>query len=288
MIGLAKSGTSSLYYYLGQHPQIYLSPVRSPNFWGLGEQADPTYGGPVKNHTANAPTLTAYQALFRPQNQEIALGEGSSFFNFTQRAAERIYQYIPDARLIVQIRQPAERAYSQYLYARRMGWEPAATFQAALDDEARRISAAWFPFLCYRHSSLMATTLRAYYADFPKEQMHVSLFDDFRRDPASVVTKLYQFLGVDNGFVPDVHTNHNPASVGLFPWLRSKHNNRMHLFWRFLPGQFRHRLVRWLAHIDVKPPPLAPALRTALTNEFYPDICATQDLIGQDLSHWLV
>lgn len=73
-------------------------------------------------------------------------------FNFTPRAA-RIQQYRPDARLLLLLRQPADRAYSQYLFARRLGWEPAPTFAAALADEGRRKAEDWFPF--FTHATLL-------------------------------------------------------------------------------------------------------------------------------------
>ena len=144
IIGVAKAGTSSLYAYLGQHPQIFVSPVRAPNFFGLGEQPSARYGGPVPQREIAAPTLSQYTALFADGQAARTVGEGSSFFNFTPRAAARIHHYRPDARLLLLLRQPADRAYSQYLYARRLGWEPAPTFAAAIQEEGRRKAEDWF------------------------------------------------------------------------------------------------------------------------------------------------
>lgn len=288
IVGVAKAGTTSLYEYLGQHPQIFVSPVRAPNFFGLGEQPSPTYGGPVKSRPIHAPTLAAYHALFEGAQTARALGEGSSYFNFTPRAAARIQQYIPQARLLIILRQPAERAYSQYLYARRMGWEPATTFQAALDEEPRRQAEGWFPFLCYRESSLYADKLRAFYERFPAEQIHLSLFDDFRRQPLVVMRQIYHFLGVDPDFTPDVSVSHNPAAVGLWPWLRSPHNEKAARLWRYLPGGLRQRLFQQMSKVNVVQRALDPRLRRQLTAEFHNDITATQTLIGRDLTDWLI
>lgn len=288
LVGVAKAGTSSLYDYLGQHPQIFISSVRAPNFFGLGEQPSPTYGGPVKSRPIHAPTLAAYHALFAAAPKESALGEGSSYFNFTPRAAARIQHYIPQARLLIILRQPAERAYSQYLYARRMGWEPAATFQAALAEEPRRQAEGWFPFLCYRESSLYADKLRAFYARFPAEQIQLCLFEDFCRQPLMVMRQIYHFLGVDPDFTPDVSVNHNPATVGLWPWLRSPHNEKAAHLWRYVPGRLRQRLFQQMRKVNVVQLALDPRLRRQLTAEFHNDIVATQTLIGRDLTHWLI
>lgn len=287
IVGVAKSGTSSLFHYLGQHPQIYLSSVRAPNFFGLGDQPIPTYCGPVKHHHVKASTLADYQALFQNAQDAIALGEGSSFFNFTSRAAERIHGYVPWAKLIIILRQPADRAYSQYLYARRVGWEPSHTFQNALDEEERRKSESWFPFLCYQQSSMYAATLRIFYALFPTKQIHVILFDDFRQYPVNVMSELYRFLGVDPDFIPDVSVNHNPASIGLFPWLCSPHNERSARHLRFVPKQLRRALFRQMSCINVRPSSLYPRIRAKLTQRCRMDILATQKIIVRDLSDWL-
>lgn len=287
IVGAAKAGTSSLYVYLGQHPQVYTSPVRITNFFGLGEQPAPRFGGPIKDKDS-VQTLAHYCALFAGAQHEIALGEGSSFFNFTPRAAARIHHYIPDAKLIFILRQPAELAYSQYLYARRMGWEPAPTFEAALNAEPARAVEGWFPFLRYRESSRYAAKLHAFYGRFPKAQMHISLFDDFRRNPAAIVRQVYGFIDVDPDFTPDVSINHNPARVRPFAWQCSPFNARTAPLWTCIPTSLRLRLLRGLDWFATKPPPLTPALHAALTSDAQQDILDTQQLIGKDLSHWLV
>lgn len=291
IIGVAKAGTSSLYAYLGQHPQIFVSPVRTPNFFGLGEQPLARYGGPVPQRAIAAPTLAQYTALFagaQGARQYSAVGEGSSFFNFTPRAAARIQHYRPDARLLLLLRQPAERAYSQYLFARRMGWEPAPTFAAALEEEARRTAEDWFPFLRYGESSSYAPTVRAFLDHFPPNQIYIARFEDFVRNTATMMRQIYQFLGVAPDFTPDVSIKRNPAHVGLAPWLRSPWNVRTQRFWIFWPVTLRRLLFRLLDRLAPKPPPLDPALRRQLTNHFRADILATQALIQQDLTHWLV
>ncbi len=287
ILGVAKAGTSSLYAYLGQHPQVYTSPLRAPNFFGLSEQPALCFGGPVK-HKDSVPTLARYCALFAGAQNEIALGEGSSFFNFTPRAAARIHHYIPDAKLILILRQPAELAYSQYLYARRVGWEPASTFKAALDAEPARCAEGWFPFLCYRESSRYAAKLHAFDRLFPKAQLHISLFDDFRRNTAAIVRAIYRFIGVDPDFTPDVSINHNPARLRPFAWQCSPFNARTAPVWKRIPTPWRRRLLHGLDRFATKPPPLNPALHAALTSDAQQDILETQQLIGKDLSHWLV
>lgn len=121
IIGMAKSGMSLLYAYLGQHPQVYTSPLRAPNFFGLGEQDSLSYDGPVRSFPLVASTLVQYRPLFAGAREAIARGEGSSVFNFTPRAAVRIRHYVPKARLLLILRQPAERAYAYYRLGRLHG-----------------------------------------------------------------------------------------------------------------------------------------------------------------------
>src|SRR5262249_36967074 len=146
VLGVAKAGTTSLHSYLSQHPQIYMSRMKEPHFFAYGEAPLPAFIGPGVDRLKDriVATWDAYQTLFAEMNGERACGEVSTT-NIMQRACERIKHYLPKARLIVILRQPAERAYSQFLHMRRYGWEPMADFAAALAAEEMRRQQNWQP-----------------------------------------------------------------------------------------------------------------------------------------------
>ncbi len=116
IVGAMKCGTTALYYYLEQHPQIFMSPVKEPNFFCFEGREGLDSGNSITD-------IAAYRGLFRGVSSERAIGEASHCYLYEPRAVERIKHYTPDARLIAILRSPIERAYSHFLHAVRNGTE---------------------------------------------------------------------------------------------------------------------------------------------------------------------
>ncbi|MEQ8999686.1 MAG: sulfotransferase domain-containing protein [Coleofasciculus sp. B1-GNL1-01] len=125
VIGAAKAGTTTVYQYLKQHPQVYMSPRKEPHFFS-------------KNGTKNypIPTLEDYQALFQGASDEIAIGEASTSYLTHSKAAERIQCHIPNAKLIAILRDPAYRTYSLYIMLLMLGKRKLSSYthQEILDN----------------------------------------------------------------------------------------------------------------------------------------------------------
>lgn len=139
IIGPGRTGTTSLYYYLKQHPEIYMSPIKETNFFAY-EQGKPGRSQiskrynifPIKN-------IEAYSALFKAVTKEKAIGEASPRYFFTPQAAERIKLILPEVKLIAILRDPVERAFSSYLRRNRDGFET-RTFPQAIQDDKQNTS----------------------------------------------------------------------------------------------------------------------------------------------------
>ena len=123
IIGAAKSGTTSLYSYLNQHPQVYFSPFKEPRFFAL-EGKEVNYQGPsqVVNQKA-INTIDEYEKLFAGVTDEVAIGEASTLYLYSPEAPAKIKQYIPQVKLIAILRNPIDRAYSGYCHLVRDGYE---------------------------------------------------------------------------------------------------------------------------------------------------------------------
>jgi hypothetical protein len=115
IIGAAKSGTTSLHHYLKQHPQVYMSQIKEPSFFAF-EGTKPAIPGPWKRWAAHnfITDIQAYRSLFQGVSDEVAIGEASTIYLVHPTAPQRIRHYVPDAKLIAILRDPAERAYSNY------------------------------------------------------------------------------------------------------------------------------------------------------------------------------
>ena len=165
IIGAMKSGTTALYYYLEQHPEIYMSPVKEPNFFSSQEQ----------ENAADAVThIGSYQHLFRGVSGEKAIGEASHSYLYDPRAAAEIRSYIPGAKLIATLRNPIDRAYSHFLYMVRSGTEPLDDFAQALREEEVGIHKER-TFQDYIGRGLYYDQLERCFGTFPREQVRAYL-----------------------------------------------------------------------------------------------------------------
>jgi hypothetical protein len=199
---------------------------------------------------------------------------------------------LPEAKLVAILRDPAERAYSSYLHMRRDGREPCSSFELALKEEDARIAANWEPLWHYTKMGFYYTQLKHYYEKFPRDQIHICLYDDFEERPSEVVERIFRFLGVDAAFQPDMSIRHKvsgtPRSKALH-MLLSQPNPAKALAKRVLPVGMRGRIYAGLmrSNIVAHKDELRPETRAALRRLFADDIEQLSTLIGRDLSAWL-
>jgi hypothetical protein len=276
-LGAPRSGTTQLYEGLRQHPAIFMSEVKEPLYF-----VSATYR---LHRTASA---SAYQALFKAALPGQVKGEASTLYLFDPEAPRRIHEELPHARLIAILRQPADRAYSQYVFERLLEREPAATFEAALAAEARRLQVHQNPFLFYTQVGRYAGQVRRYLDLFDPSQMLWLLQDDLWRDQAGTFRRIFEFLGVDPAFVPHLEQRVNMSGVprhrSLYQWLHwgaRPLKNWLPGHWvNGLRGQADRTLLR-------AAPRMAPETRQRLQQAYRDDIEETGRLIGRDLSAWL-
>ena len=171
LFGAGRSGTTSLYHYLKQHPQIYLSPTKEPRFFAFEGRAL-SFQGPGDEERINKSSTTdlkSYQAHFDGVRNEKAIGEGSVSYLYYARAAERIRYHIPTAKLIALLRHPADRAYSNFLSLQEL--EPAKNFAQALQEESSRVRSNWGHVWHYARRGYYYAQLKPYFDTFDRGQI---------------------------------------------------------------------------------------------------------------------
>lgn len=295
IIGAAKAGTTALYSYLKQHPQIYMSPEKEPHFFAFeGEKLN--FGGTAGdrewlNRTAIT-DIETYQQQFQKVSKQIAIGEASALYLYIPKAAERIRHYIPNANLITILRNPAQRAYSAFLFQMRDSLEPITDFTQALQEEKIRIQKNWVPIYYYQQMGFYYNQVKRYFDIFDREQIKVYLYEDFSANPMSILQDTFQFLGVDDTFTPNVLERHNvsgiPKNKVLNNFIVNPHPIK-DIFKPFLPKSLRQGLIVGLKNrrsLD-KPPPMSAEVRKQLIDVYRDDILRLQDLLQRDLSIWL-
>jgi hypothetical protein len=294
IIGASKSGTSSLYNYLWQHRDVYMSAVKEPGFFAFaGQQLCFQGPGDAPTNQIGVTERAAYEALFAGVTTEKAIGEGSTLYLYHPDAPGRIRATIPDARLIAILRNPADRAFSSFQYTTRDSREPLTSFAEALAAEPERIAANWSHIWHYRQVGYYAHQLQRYFDCFPKEQIVVYTYDEFSAEPQRVLTGLFRFLDVDPSFKSDVSLRYNVSGPARLKWLQQfliKPHPLKEPLKRFLPVYTRRRLVNRALAANVRTEErmvLDTAERRKLLEGYRNDIRQLETLIEKDLSHWL-
>jgi hypothetical protein len=293
IIGAAKAGTSSLFAYLGQHPDVFISPTKEPNFFALAGQRV-GYAGPGDGivNRVSITTESEYRALFKAVKNEAAVGEASNLYLYVPEAAAAIRDHVPTAKLVAILRDPVERAHSSYLHMRRDQREPLASFEDALAQESARIAQNWEPLWHYTQLGLYHAQLQRYYDLFPREQIAVYLYDDFQADPRRVLRDLFGFLGVDPSFEPDMSVRHkvagSPRSRALHTLL-TRPNPAKGLAKRLMPPGWRARVYGALMQKNIVQhrDRLRGDTRRRLARLYRDEVGRLSRLIDRDLSHWL-
>lgn len=179
IIGAMKSGTTSLHNYLQEHPEIFMSKFKEPQYFSRIEYSSETHA--------------AYLSLFNGSENMRFRGESST--NYTKSplfsgVAKRIHEFNPEARLIYLMREPFDRAISQYKHHVRMG------------RESRNLRSAFHSESEYFANSYYAMQLRPYFELFGKDAVFLSTFEAFTKDPQSICLQIFAWLGLNTSFVP--------------------------------------------------------------------------------------
>jgi hypothetical protein len=296
VIGAGKSGTTSVWRALDQHPEVFMSPVKEPNFFALkGEDLSPDADDPERMHhyPDAVTTWTDYQALFDEAPDGAVTGEASPMYLYDERAPATIAHHLgTDVRLVAFLRQPAERLFSRWQHLVAEGFPPSDQFQDALDR-----SSIWWRRPDLVPEGFYGAHLQRYVDRFPRAHLKVFLFEDLVTRPHETMATLYRFLNVDPSFRPDTtprnssHRLQHPALA----WLLGRRGGLKAALAAARPGlwnRLRHadparrllaRLRRRLGHKDALP----PRLRRRLTTEIYADdLRHLEGLLGRSLTAW--
>lgn len=303
LVGAEKAGTTSLYRYLASHPQVYMSPIKEPNYFAQDIQ-DYRFPKSVRRtllqdyktyisgdmskpvHVAYVREWTEYIKLFRKVDGEIAIGECSNSYLYSQVAAGKICTYLPSAKIIVSLRNPIERIFSQYLMDRRIGLTR-KRFDELLDKELRFPGDLWSGARGYIEKGMYSQQLVRYYHAFPASQICVVLYDELLEDAEKVLKRVFRHLGVSEEMVPDFQVRYNTARLPRYEYL-----NRLLFEWnikcraqQLIPQRFYKRLRKVFYSGDLEE--IAEKDRERLRGVYGKDIDRVMELTGIDVSHWL-
>jgi len=274
--GALKSGTTSLNYYLKQHPEVFMSELKEPRYFAY-EADNPDH---VEGRGLRFPikTLDEYAALFAGAGGLKAVGEASPHYLISPVAPQRIRDTIPDVRLIFSLRDPIKRAYSVYWHDVRLGLENRPVDEALTEREYAVIHGLYHAWL------------RNWYDRFDPAQIKVILFDDLQRDAPRAFADLCRFLGIDDAFAPDFTVRNKGGALknqglGRF-YERIKTHPLRQAIDPLVPERVRTMLLDARNRNFEEPPPMPADVLRRLSDYYHDDIARLEDFLHRDLSAW--
>jgi hypothetical protein len=292
--GAPKAGTTALHAALARHPSLYMSAVKEPKFF-LTDGPPPTRGGPgdAATYREHVWRRADYEALFAPAPAGTLRGESTPFYLYNQAAQVRIRALIPDAKLIVILRDPVERAHSNWTHLWSAGLDPIGDVVRACAEEERRAAAGWAEFWRYTALGRYGEQLEHLYTVFPRDQVMVFRYRALIEHPAGVLDRICAFLGVPTGIVSEVPRE----NVTAHPQPTRRHRALAQVLRvgaaasAMLPGKTHAAMTSLLERAlqqDAPPrQPLTWAERQALIPLFEQDIRLLEVITGEGFRDWL-
>src|SRR3954453_2978615 len=213
--GAPRAGTTWLYRNLGQHPGVFLTEIKEPRFYSVNETDRLSFTGPGDDRWLQhlVQDRDSYEALYAEAQPGQLLGEASSDYLYrSEIAAPRIHQDAPSARIVFLLRNPAHRAYSNWLHHVQHERE-GVSFGDALDGEEERIGLGWAWWGHYPRRGFYAEQLERFLDTFPTDQVLLLLYDELQRDPQGLLERVCTFLDIDPVLDGQVGERQKPALV---------------------------------------------------------------------------
>jgi len=268
--GVEKTGSTSLHDYISQHPEVYMCTPKEPDFF-----LNDDYGKKVDT----------YCNLFQDASDHESLGEASVSYFYDPETADRINQILPDAKIIVTLRHPAERAYSHFNMLLDRGVVSKSSYDAVVRKAIQESSFdnTGIPTSRYFNS------LREYKKIF-EERLLVLIYRDYKLNTQKTMETIFYHIGVDASFKPDTQYNLNKtkrpkyALLNNFIWQGSVPKD---LFKKIVPNGVISATRNIIRNLNKEPiPPLSDEARTLIISHLIEDIEQTEALLNRDLSHW--
>ena len=294
--GAPKAGTTALHAALATHPGLYLSPVKEPKYYLTDGRPPPReqQRGPGDAHSAGEWVWRReqYLRLFDGAPEDAVRGESTPFYLYDRGAHERLAADVPGIKVIVVVRDPVDRAVSNFVHLRADGLEPEPDFATAVRLEEQRIEAGWAPFWHYRGLGRYGEQLRDLFRHVPRRNVVLLRYRQLVDDPRTTLDRVSEFLGVAAGVA------HTVPPENVKPWVPDGRGYRglsraVRLgaeAGAFLPPRVWRQVSRPLTaalHAGRASRPLLPVeARREVLEPLLPDIELLEDLTGESFSDW--
>jgi len=295
LIGAPKAGTSALHSALALHPHLFLSRVKEPKYYMCGDSPPPAYRGPGDAHS-NQEWIwqrERYLRLFAKAPEGALRGESTPFYLYNRDARRRIAVDNPGAKLIAVLRDPVDRAYSNWMHLWMDGLEPRADIVEAVSREQKRIDAGWAPFWHYSSLGMYGRQLKDLFDHFPREQVLLLRYKDLVDSPDQSLNRVFGFLGVEGQEIEQIPSDNSRVFVRegvrtktVGPVIRAGAAVAQFLppkVWRTVSKPLVSQLHKGG---DPSRPKLTPEQREVLLAPHLADIALLEMITGESFEQW--
>ena len=304
LVGAAKSGTTSVYDFLNHHSEALMSPIKEPNYFStdisihkFSEVYKKTTFLEVDKYFSNSKLeplqLTFvqdrkhYDRLYEKSSDEIIRGECSTSYLYSGNAAQNIFNYNPDAKIVIVLRNPIQRAYSHYLMALKYGFTD-KDFLTAIQEDQSKEEKGWGCSELFIDLGLYTEQIDRYFNVFGKKQVEVLFMEDLKSDPRAFYSRLCEFLKIDDQdtFFEDVKSN--SALIPRYPRL-NKFFVKIGLK-QFVKQFSPHVFVSFLKLLgfNSKVPKMTLTENKFMLKIYQKEIEKLSLMLNRDLTHWLL
>jgi hypothetical protein len=239
-------------------------------------------------HIADVSSWDNYRLLFKNVRHETVIGEGSNSYLFCPSSAQNISRQLPNAKILMILRNPVERAWSHYLMNRKLGHPILSDFLEEVDRDTNARPEGWGITANYFRLGLYSEQVKRFLSFFPRDQVEVIFYDDFSRAPQETLSHVFDFLNVDPTFRASINTEKNVAAQPRWPTLHKAllQSGLFYLVKRRMTDPVKTALEKLLL-TQVGLPTLSALERRTLASLYDSDIRDLSALLDHCLDDWL-
>lgn len=281
IVGAPKSGTTSLYYYLNEHIDIEMSSQKEPDFFSdQSLQKKKLYYGKKR-----IDTIEKYHSLFQQKNT-ILRGDASVSYLFYEDVPSKIIEYNPDAKIIIMLRNPIDRAFSHYLMDYALGLI-SDSFDSVIRKKSRHKNTNLF-YQQYIRVGEYTNQVKRYIDIFNRKNIFFIDYEDFKNNTSDIVNSVFIFLGLNNDFEPDLKKKHNVYRAPKNMLIRHVYS---YVFFRKMLAKILPKkmieIIRNFVFQNGKKPKISDSTRDILKKHFKSDVQELSILLNKDFSKWI-
>jgi len=273
IVGAPRAGTTSMYEFLKRTPGVYMSAIKEPHYFSRFKPQY-MYGNPIRDKKK-------YLSLFKDVKNEVAIGEASTSYLWDSEACTEIHKVIPNARIVIMLRDPVKRSFSHYLM--RVGGGQTLSFSDIIKLSLNASSQDYYTSIIV-NGGFYADQVKRYLDIFGHSKVKIIIFEEFIKNPKKIVNELLEFLEVNSKVPDNISTIHNEFTVPRGKTITSLLKNRfIRKIGERVPVTYYEPFVKKILGKKIPKPKISLEDRVFLEDLYKKDIQKLKIILGLEL-----